>query len=506
MPRKLTMLLATTALIAATTSANAHQAVDKRLLNMIEDNPSTEIPDKPGRIKKGRKLFLEETFGGNGRTCGTCHEPTKNFTIDPQFIATLPQTSPLFVAETNPDLAELENPELMRKFGLILENLDGFENPGVMRGVPHTLGLPTSIQSDRGTPTRPPFLLANALGWSGDGAPGTGSLREFAVGAVVQHFTKTLLRTPNVDFRLPTKQELKAMEDFQLSLGRRKDINLDGVSGPAVVFNDGDVEDGKLLFLNAPSRNGGTRSCNACHANGGANDAAGNNRLFDTGVARAPTAPVCRGQAPGDGGFGSAPPATTVEIESICADPPTTAPVVFLGNGTFNTPSLVEAADTGPFFHNNSADTIEEAVAFYNSDAFNSSPAGGPAPGNAFDLTEDEIFKIAAMLRTINAMENVRNGIELDKRATTEGNAKARETIREALADTNDAINVLTTARIRIYQGTTIVSLLRQAAAAEQQALNPSQRKASLASSLVLAITRKNEAQGQFTFPPNGNL
>ena len=46
------------------------------------------------------------------------------------------------------------------------------------------------------------------------------------------------------------------------------------------------------------------------------------------------------------------------------------------GDGTFNTPPLVEAADTGPFFHNNSIDTIEGAVAFYNGAAFNNSPAG----------------------------------------------------------------------------------------------------------------------------------
>jgi hypothetical protein len=40
-------------------------------------------------IEEGRRLFLEETFDGNGRTCGTCHPPTNNFTIDPEFIRTL---------------------------------------------------------------------------------------------------------------------------------------------------------------------------------------------------------------------------------------------------------------------------------------------------------------------------------------------------------------------------------------------------------------------------------
>jgi cytochrome c peroxidase len=45
------------------------------------------------------------------------------------------------------------------------------------------------------------------------------------------------------------------------------------------------------------------------------------------------------------------------------------------GDGTFNIPPLVEAADTAPFFHNNASATLEEAVAFYNSPAFNNSPA-----------------------------------------------------------------------------------------------------------------------------------
>src|SRR5439155_8512230 len=55
-------------------------------------------------IAKGRDLFFNETFAGNGRTCGTCHPAENNFTIDPAFIATLPKDNPLFVAEFNPDL------------------------------------------------------------------------------------------------------------------------------------------------------------------------------------------------------------------------------------------------------------------------------------------------------------------------------------------------------------------------------------------------------------------
>ena len=179
-------------------------------------------PDDPGQalIEKGRRLFFDETFAGNGRTCGSCHRAEANFSIDPAFIATLPANDPLFVAEFNPALkANFENPRLMREFGLILENLDGFDdlpNKFVMRGVPHVLAMRNSVASPQGPRT----------GWSGDGAPGDGSLRSFAVGAVIQHFTKTLDRVAGVDFRLPTDEELDALEAFQLSLGRQQDLAL----------------------------------------------------------------------------------------------------------------------------------------------------------------------------------------------------------------------------------------------------------------------------------------
>ncbi|MCI0659908.1 MAG: hypothetical protein L0220_02425, partial [Acidobacteria bacterium] len=87
---------------------------------------ATQLETEAELIARGKELFFNERFGGNGRTCGTCHPAENNFTLDPAFIATRPATDPLFVAEFNPALREnFEQPELMRKFGLILENVDG---------------------------------------------------------------------------------------------------------------------------------------------------------------------------------------------------------------------------------------------------------------------------------------------------------------------------------------------------------------------------------------------
>ena len=54
------------------------------------------------------------------------------------------------------------------------------------------------------------------------------------MGAVIQHLTKSLNRVEGVDFRLPTDDELDALEAFQLSLGRQEEVNIDPADpGPA---------------------------------------------------------------------------------------------------------------------------------------------------------------------------------------------------------------------------------------------------------------------------------
>jgi cytochrome c peroxidase len=363
-------------------------------------------------IAKGEAIFFEETFEGNGRTCGTCHRREDNFGLTPAFIAGLPDDDPLFVAETNPKLAEdFEKPRLMRGFGLILENLDGFDdlrNRFVLRGVPHTLALRLSVASPGGPRT----------GWSGDGAPGDGSLRSFAVGAVIQHFPRTLGRVAGVDFRLPTEDELDALEAFMLSLGRQEDPSLPLPLRGAVARR------GQELFLDDS-----LGKCNLCHRNAGANARLGGvdlgNASFDTGVEDLPDQPadLVEADIPADDGFG------------------------IPGDGTFNTPPLVEAADTGPFFHNNAVDTLEAAVAFYDGDSFNDSPAGRTLAaldpeGLGIELDATQIEAIAAFLRVLNALENIRSSRELlaEARARPE---RAKRAFAQALEETGDAIDVL---------------------------------------------------------------
>ena len=367
-------------------------------------------------IAKGREIFFNETFEGNGRTCGTCHRAENNLTIDPSFIASLPPDDPLFVSETNPDLSEnFENANLIRGVGLIFENQDGFgdlENNFNMRGVPHVFAQGVSIESAAGPRT----------GWSGDGAPGDGSLRSFATGAVIQHFTKTTNRIAGIDFRLPTDEELDALEAFQLALGRQAELTL------PLTLKDPVVSRGQDIF-NSVSEG----KCFGCHFNGGANanpDIFGpgaGNLNFNTGVEDLPDQPadLLGEKNPPDDGFGNP------------------------GMGEFNTPSVIEAADTGPFFHNNAVETIEGAVEFYNGDAFNNSPAGQllvNATGSGIKLEATQVIAVAAFLRVINAVENIRQSQELLEAAIFSKNLPQEDPanfLPRAVDEINDAVMVL---------------------------------------------------------------
>jgi len=309
----------------------------------MADTLSDLTPVLGAQVALGRQIFHNETFSGNGRTCGTCHRQDNNFTIDPNYIAKLLPTDPLFVP-----VEGLESPALLKAFGLILTDIDGTGTP-IFRSVPHTLSMATTIVSESKDPLKltpnTPYVegefkaddaFANATGWSADGAPGTGSLREFATGAVIQHFPKTLARNTNPndavadDIRLPTAAELDAMEAYTLSLGRSKDYPV-----WKLTFKDQLTEAGKLLFdtkqnpctnNTAQSGNpavcpngqtvvlGQTANCNGCHQHaGGRSSTTFANPTRNTGVENFKINParLVDANMAYDGGFGSA-------IRNVC--------------------------------------------------------------------------------------------------------------------------------------------------------------------------------------------
>ena len=384
-------------------------------LDPVTGTLADDVETSDPLVRRGAQLFFSETFGGNGRTCGTCHRLEDNLTIDAAFIGKLPADDPLFVV---PD--GLEDPALLGQ-AIIRENVDGFEDPRakfVERSVPHTLAMSTSIGEvatalgmnnapTTGIDGPPPD---QRTGWSGDGAPGRGTLQEFAFGAIVQHFTRSLARVPGSDFRLPTQAELDALEAFQLFSGRQRNVLT-----PALGFGDPAAQAGRDSMLNEAQ-------CVACHRDIVGDPATNFN--FDTGVDRLALPFKSASNMPSDGGFGSARDGSSARF----------------GNGRFNVPPLFEAADTAPLFHNNGAATIEDAVAFYASAEFLASPGANFARPL---LTAENIANIGGFLRTINALTNiaqVRKRVAYLANHATPGGARILDV---AIADTRDAIRDL---------------------------------------------------------------
>ena len=379
-------------------------------------------------VAQGEDIFFNETFAGNGRTCSTCHRPEDNWRITPAFIATLPDDDPLFAHESMPEFKEnFEKAGLLREWGLILLNPNGFgdlDNDYVMRTVNSLRSVRTSVEGMplEGAENQLDFM-APLTGWAGDGAPGDGSLRSFAIGAIIQHMPKTLAREPGVDFRLPTGTELDALEAFMLTLGRQEEISL-----PLPLKGDLALR-GQELFIDRDNSNG---RCNVCHINAGASSLQASvlpeGRIVNLGSIVHATGEEF---APGK-------PTELIPLDDGYGD-----------THQFNTPPVVEAADAGPLFHSGFVKSVEEAVDIYNLDTFKNSVVGVALTrrfGTETNLSASEVLAIGAFLRVINALDNIRETTELLESSLEKGlleNARARELIRRAAYETEDAIIVL---------------------------------------------------------------
>ena len=260
-------------------------------------------------------------------------------------------------------------------------------------------------------------------------------------------------RVRGVDFRLPTDEELDALAAYQLAVGRQEDFDL-----PSLTLNSALASRGKVLYLDTGNLGEtGHKNCNACHFNAGGTAALsfnpqtpgfpdldgsprGFNMTAETNVNEIALA-LSLG-LPRDGGFGQLP--TVFASLGNTHDVPGVRHLELEG---FNSPSIVESADTAPFFHNHTVPDLESSVAFYGTPAFQTSifatPAVIPVSISA-DPNDPEVQAIAAFLRVLNALENIRSAIDVAERGRTMREAgDMRDLARLALAETVDAEDVL---------------------------------------------------------------
>ncbi len=226
----------------------------------------------------------------------------------------------------------------MRDRGIILENIQGFD-------VDVGTGLLINEPVFRAPPSLFNLSATAPYGLNGNFA----NLRDFAVGAVRQHFPKTLGRAVGMDFRLPTEFELDALEAFMLSLESPADGNFK-VSGPNSILST--PEDPRAKDSSRPEVRGrdlfSSVGCASCHKK---STKVFSGNTLDTGVEDL----VSFGG--GDTGDGSDPP-------------------------RFQTPGLFGLRKAA-FFHNNAVGNTSDqfnnllaSVAFYDSDDFKFSDNG----------------------------------------------------------------------------------------------------------------------------------
>ena len=361
---------------------------------------------------EGQRLFDHESFGGNGRTCRTCHSGDDG-TIDAGEVAErLAQdpSDPLFVHDGLDDffsgtsriaahatiLIERELPE-----GVVLLDDPSATSVVLARGVPSTVN----------TPALDPALMYDMRDQG---------LQNQAAGAIDRHAQAT---AP------PTAGELDAIAEFQRTDKRffsSKALHSFAQGGPAPRLPEGHTASekrGREFFVDAPWNPPSKKGvCATCHsgpmlntANQFTTDSTGAPpgwRAFDILVSsrNLMNNPV-RSFAVTD------PCNVTLEVHSpdpgiMITDvynipmlaqflPPKELCILhpaFFAN-MFKTPQLFGVRHTAPYFHDNSAKTLEQVLEHYA--FFFTSNQGFPITDSNILLTQQDINDIIAFLRLL---------------------------------------------------------------------------------------------------------
>lgn len=361
---------------------------------------------------EGRRLFDRETFGGNGRTCDTCHTGPDG-TIDPREVQRRFRTNPddeLFVHDGLDDF--VSGTRRIRAHATILVRRDlprGVtltEDPTassvvVARGVPSTLN----------TPALDPALMYDLR---------NATLEDQARGAIEGHALNTVA---------PSARELELIAAFQRSDPRffsHPALRRFAAGGPPPELPKGRTESqkrGREFFVDAPWNPPAKKGlCALCHSGPMLNEA--NQfveeptgappgwRAFDIGVSARnvldlpvvsyDVTDVCgttltvRSPDPGlllTGVYDVPMLAALVPPEETCI----LHPAFFVD--MHKTPQLWGLRDTAPYFHDNSAKTLEEVLEQYN--FMFESNLGFPITDGNVTLTEQDIVDLVAFLNLL---------------------------------------------------------------------------------------------------------
>ena len=352
--------------------------------------------DTSPHLLVGRRLFEKDTFGGNGRTCDTCHS-RETGTVSPEDaqrrLARDPR-DPLFVGDGSDDGAGNGTERMLTHATVLVtvplaDNVRLAADPNATTAV-FRRGIPTTLN----TPALDPVLM-----WDGRHQ----TLDAQARSAIVGHAAAT---------RMPTAKELERIAEFERSrpfFGSHKLWSF-AITGRAPVLPQGHTDSekrGREFFDDVPVGKGNTKRgiCAVCHSGPLLNET---NEFI-------PVPPRRRG-----GRFQSvfvselntignpvqefvfqASDGTTKRV--LTPDPgraAVTGSMDFEHLNAFKISQLWGVADTAPYFHDNSAKTLEDVMLHYKK--FFAAVTDPLVDGDpAIDLTDQDQKDIIAFLKLL---------------------------------------------------------------------------------------------------------
>ena len=202
--------------------------------------------------KEGRRLFRKETFGGNGRTCETCHSPSTG-TLSPEDVQNRAPSDPLFLHDGLDDgvsgTSRIAEHATIRVVRPLPPNIRIAEDPSatsvvLLRGIPTTLN----------TPALDPALMYDLR---------ARNLSDQALGAIHDHAQNSVE---------PTPEQLALIAEFQRTDKRffsSDELHDFASGGPAPELPPGNTKSeqrGRLMFVETEFTPGSTKGiCALCH-------------------------------------------------------------------------------------------------------------------------------------------------------------------------------------------------------------------------------------------------
>jgi cytochrome c peroxidase len=314
---------------------------------------------------EGERLFRKETFGGNGRTCETCHSRSTG-TLSPADVRDRNPGDPLFLHDGLDDgvsgTSRITEHATIRIVRPLPPNITMAGDPSatsvvLLRGIPGTIN----------TPALDPALMYDLR---------ARTLGDQALGAIHDHAQNTVE---------PTEEQLALIAEFQRTDSRffSSDALEDFArGGPPPVLPPGKTKSeqrGRLMFVETEFTPGSTNGiCALCHTGPMLNQTSPFNpggppgsRIANIGVSERNLLNLPEYTFLIDDGFGDVRAVTMPDLGIPLTNPrPPGVPPPFIRHpaffaGFFKIPSLWGVKKTAPYFHDNSAKTLEEVAAFY---------------------------------------------------------------------------------------------------------------------------------------------